>query len=51
LYSVNAHWTPNYERYSFVNLGDPELGVQWPIPLSEAILSEKDRNHPMLKDV
>jgi dTDP-4-dehydrorhamnose 3,5-epimerase len=52
LYSVNQHWTPDaYERYSFVNLGDPELGVEWPIALDEAVLSEKDRNHPMLKDV
>jgi len=52
LYSVNKHWTPDaYERYTFVNLADPELAVQWPIALDEAILSEKDRNHPMLKDV
>jgi dTDP-4-dehydrorhamnose 3,5-epimerase len=51
IYSVNQHWTPDaYDRYSFVNLGDPELNIQWPIPLSEAILSDKDRNHPALKD-
>lgn len=52
LYSVNKHWTPDaYERYTFVNLGDPALGVTWPIPLDQAILSDKDRNHPELKDV
>jgi dTDP-4-dehydrorhamnose 3,5-epimerase len=52
LYSVNQHWTPDaYEKYTFVNLGDPELGLQWPIALDEAILSEKDRNHPVLRDV
>lgn len=52
LYSVNQHWTPDaYEKYTFVNLADPALGVAWPIPLSEAILSDKDRNHPMLKDI
>jgi dTDP-4-dehydrorhamnose 3,5-epimerase len=51
LYSVNQHWTPDYEKYSFVNLADPTLGVQWPIPLEDAILSDKDRNHPMIKDV
>jgi len=51
LYSVNQHWTADaYEKYSFVNLADPALNVAWPIPLAEAILSEKDRNHPMLKD-
>ena len=52
LYSVNQHWTPDaYEKYSFVNLADPTLNVLWPIPLESAILSDKDRNHPMLKDV
>jgi dTDP-4-dehydrorhamnose 3,5-epimerase len=52
IYSVNQHWTPDaYEKYTFVNLADPELGVQWPIPLDQAILSDKDRNHPLLKDV
>jgi dTDP-4-dehydrorhamnose 3,5-epimerase len=52
LYSVNKHWTPDaYDRYTFVNLGDPDLAVEWPIPLDEALLSEKDRNHPLLRDV
>lgn len=52
LYSVNQHWTPDaYERYTFVNLADPNLSISWPIPLDKAILSDKDRNHPMLKDV
>jgi len=52
LYSVNAHWSAdNYERYSFVNLADPDLGVSWPIPLEKAIVNDRDRNHTMLKDV
>ena len=52
LYSVNQHWTPDaYEKYTFVNLGDPTLGVNWPIPLDQAILSDKDKNHPQLEDV
>ena len=52
LYSVNQHWSPDaYEKYSFVNLADPTLAVQWPIPLAQAILSEKDKNHPLLPDV
>jgi len=51
LYSVNQHWSADaYEKYAFVNLGDPALNVTWPIPLDQAILSDKDRNHPMLKD-
>lgn len=51
IYSVNQHWTPDaYEKYTFVNLADPKLEVKWPISLDEAILSDKDRNHPMLAD-
>jgi dTDP-4-dehydrorhamnose 3,5-epimerase len=51
LYSVNQHWTPDaYEKYSFVNLADPALNIQWPIPLDQAILSDKDRHHPMLEE-
>jgi dTDP-4-dehydrorhamnose 3,5-epimerase len=52
LYSVNAHWSAdNYDKYCFANLADPEIGVKWPIPLDKAIMSDRDRNHPMLKDV
>lgn len=48
-YLVNEHWSPTAD-YSFVNLSDPNLGIQWPIPLDQAELSEKDKNHPMLAD-
>ena len=51
-YLVNAHWSAELKRtYMFVNLADSELGIEWPIPLNEAIISEADRNHPYLKDV
>jgi dTDP-4-dehydrorhamnose 3,5-epimerase len=50
--SVNDHWSQeNYDKYTFVNLADPDIGINWPIPLDESIMSERDRNHPMLKDV
>ena len=29
---------------------DPALGIDWGIPAEDVILSEKDRNHPRLKD-
>ena len=29
---------------------DPDLGIDWGIPAEDVILSEKDRNHPRLKD-
>lgn len=52
LYSVNAHWSADlYDEYCFANLADPEIAVDWPIPLDQAIISERDRNHPVLKDV
>lgn len=52
LYSVNQHWSPDaYDRFSFVNLADPDVGIDWPIPLEQALLSEKDVNHPLLRDV
>ena len=48
-YLVNAHWSAELKKtYTFVNLADPELGIEWPIPLSEATLSEADLAHPML---
>ena len=50
-YLVNAHWSAELKRtYTFVSLADPELGIDWPIPLDQCELSEADRHHPMLKD-
>ena len=51
-YLVDAHWSLELKKtYTFVNLADPQLGIEWPIPLSEATISEADRHHPMLADV
>lgn len=30
---------------------DPALGIDWKIPADDVLLSEKDRRHPMLKDI
>lgn len=49
-YLVNAHWSPD-AKYTLVNAFDPELGINWPIPQSEAIVSEKDAAHPPLSSV
>ena len=50
-YLVDAHWSAELKAtYTFVNLADPALGIDWPIPLSEATLSEADLAHPMLAD-
>ena len=51
-YLVDAHWSLELKKtYTFVNLADPELAIQWPIPLDRATVSEADLNHPYLKDV
>ena len=52
LYSVSAHWSAdNYSKYCFVNLSDPKIGINWPIPLEKSIINSRDQNHPILKDV
>lgn len=33
-----------------IQLRDESLGIDWRIPVAEAILSEKDLKHPLLKD-
>ena len=51
-YLVDAHWSAELKRtYTFVNLADPDLAIDWPIPLEEAELSEADKRHPLLRDV
>ncbi|GGO66228.1 dTDP-4-dehydrorhamnose 3,5-epimerase or related enzyme [Microbacterium nanhaiense] len=49
-YLVNDHWSPD-ASYSFLNLADETVAIDWPIPLDRAELSEKDRAHPRLADV
>jgi dTDP-4-dehydrorhamnose 3,5-epimerase len=50
-YLVNAHWSPEQKKtYTFVNLADPELNIQWPIALEASERSEADLHHPMLRD-
>lgn len=52
VYSTNDHWrADNYDEYTFVNLADPEINVEWPIPLDQAIMSERDKSHPLLTDI
>lgn len=52
LYSVNRHWSADdYEKYCFVNLGDKQLAVEWPIALEQAIVNDRDMNHPSLSEI
>ena len=51
-YLVNDHWSPAAKQsYTFVNLADETLAINWPIPLEQAEMSEADQAHPRLADV
>ncbi len=46
-YLVNEHWRPGIS-YPALALDDATVAIEWPIPLAEAIISEKDQNNPTL---
>ena len=46
LYKVDEFYSPEHDRGILWN--DPELGIDW--PTANPILSEKDKNHPLLRD-
>jgi dTDP-4-dehydrorhamnose 3,5-epimerase len=48
IYKVTGEYDRSAERGVIWN--DPDLDVPWPIPESEAVLSEKDKNLPRLAD-
>lgn len=48
-YLVNDHWSAD-AQYSNVSVFDESLDIQWPIPLDQAELSDKDRGHPVLAE-
>lgn len=48
-YLVNDHWSAD-AQYSFVSMFDESIGIDWPIPLDECEVSDKDKNHPNLVD-
>lgn len=52
IYSVNDLWSADkYDDYVFANLADPQLAIAWPIPLEQTVMSDRDKNHPLLKDI
>lgn len=48
-YLVNDHWSAD-AQYSNVSIFDESLGIEWPISLADCEISEKDKNHPPLKE-
>lgn len=49
LYKVDNYYAPAAERTLL--LSDPALGIEWPIPADEMILSPKDSKGSLLKDL
>jgi dTDP-4-dehydrorhamnose 3,5-epimerase/reductase len=51
-YLVNDHWSPEARSsYTYLNLADETVAIEWPIPLTEAEMSAADLAHPRLGDV
>ena len=49
VYKVSDYYSPDHDKGLLWN--DPALGIQWPVPAKEALLSERDRAHPRLAEL
>jgi len=49
IYKVNRYYSTEHDRGLLWN--DPALGILWPLRLGEAVLSDRDRSHPVLADL
>lgn len=47
-YKCDSLYAPQSE--GAIAWNDPQLGIDWRLPLEDLVLSEKDKNHPMLAD-
>jgi dTDP-4-dehydrorhamnose 3,5-epimerase len=48
VYKVTQYYSPAHDRG--IRWDDPELGIDWRIGAGEAILSDKDRGNPLLRE-
>ena len=48
-YKCDNYYAPQSEGGILWN--DPTIGIDWQIPFSDIVLSEKDKKHPLLKDL
>ena len=48
-YKCDNFYTPQAE--GAIAWNDPDIGIDWQLPVIDIILSEKDKRHPKLKDV
>lgn len=52
IYQQNDNWSESaYAQQFFVNLADPKVNIEWPIPLAESTMSDRDKNHPLLSEI
>ena len=49
VYKVSDYYSPEHDRGLLWS--DPELGIQWPLPVEDAVLSDKDEGHPRLAEL
>jgi dTDP-4-dehydrorhamnose 3,5-epimerase len=48
-YKVTDYYSPEHD--AGVRWDDPDIGIPWPVDTSAAVLSEKDRKAPLLRDL
>jgi dTDP-4-dehydrorhamnose 3,5-epimerase len=49
LYKQSAYYDPAVERGIAWN--DPDIGIEWPLPHAELIVSQRDSEAPLLRDI
>jgi len=49
LYKVTNPYSPEHDRG--IAFDDPEIGIEWPVDLSTAVLSDKDKAQPKLSSL
>jgi dTDP-4-dehydrorhamnose 3,5-epimerase len=49
IYKVTSYYAPSHDRGLLWN--DPDLGIEWPVSGGAAILSDKDKVQPRLRDL
>ena len=47
-YKCDGYYAPASE--AAIAWDDPDLGIDWKLPIEAVVLSDKDRNHPSLKE-
>ena len=49
VYKVSDYYSPEHDKGLLWN--DPGLGIQWPLPAEDAVLSDKDQRQPRLAEL